>query len=212
MKFSTLSLLFAAAVQVAASPVPVLEWVTVTVTVDHNVHHDAATAEAALPETTAEPSTIAFDTPATSETATSETTTAPTISAIPSTATTSTVAPSAVASSTSASSSTSTSVFSGEGTYYDTGLGACGITNVDTDFICAISKDLFDQYTPKGNPNNNSLCGKKIRAFYGSNSVEVTVVDRCEGCAYNDLDFSPSAFDLIADHALGRIDITWEWV
>ena len=33
-----------------------------------------------------------------------------------------------------------------------------------------------------------------------------------EGCAYNDLDFSPAAFDKLADESLGRIDITWEWL
>lgn len=53
---------------------------------------------------------------------------------------------------------------------------------------------------------------QKIRAYYEGNSVDVTVVDRCEGCAYNDLDFSPSAFTQLADKSLGRIDITWEWL
>lgn len=101
--------------------------------------------------------------------------------------------------------------FSGDGTYYDTGMGACGITSTDSDFIVAVSKDLFDQYTPNGNPNHNSLCGKKIEAFYEGKSVEVTVVDRCEGCAYGSLDFSPAAFRQLADQGLGRIKITWNW-
>ncbi|KAF8824139.1 hypothetical protein HHX47_DHR9000054 [Lentinula edodes] len=35
---------------------------------------------------------------------------------------------------------------SGDGTYYDAGLGACGITNTDTDYIAAIGEDFFDQY------------------------------------------------------------------
>ncbi|KAF7582851.1 Rare lipoprotein A (RlpA)-like double-psi beta-barrel family protein [Clavispora lusitaniae] len=109
------------------------------------------------------------------------------------------------------SSQASSGSFSGDGTYYDTGMGACGTTSTDSDFIVAVSKDLFDQYTPNGNPNHNSLCGKKIEAFYEGKSVEVTVVDRCEGCAYGSLDFSPAAFRQLADQGLGRIKITWNW-
>lgn len=131
-----------------------------------------------------------------------------------------------IATATTSSSSTSTSSTSptsdsgsgsgsgskrGEGTYYDTGLGACGITNTDSDFIVAVSHELFDE-TNTGNPNNNEICGKKIRAYYEGKSVEVEVTDRCEGCKYDDLDFSPAAFKQIADQGLGRIDISWDWV
>lgn len=101
---------------------------------------------------------------------------------------------------------------SGEGTFYSTGLGACGETNQDTDYIVAVSHILYENNQVNGNSNDNSLCGKKIKASYEGKSVEVTVVDSCEGCAENDLDFSPSAFSEIADQSLGRIDITWEWV
>lgn len=41
-------------------------------------------------------------------------------------------------------------------------------------------------------------------------SVTVTVEDRCVGCAEDDLDFSPAAFDQLADESLGRIAITWD--
>lgn len=101
---------------------------------------------------------------------------------------------------------------SGEGTFYSTGLGACGETSQDTDYIVAVSHILYENNQVNGNSNDNSLCGKKIKASYEGKSVEVTVVDSCEGCAENDLDFSPSAFSQIADQGLGRIDITWEWV
>mmetsp|Transcript_1874 Transcript_1874/g.1844 ORF Transcript_1874/g.1844 Transcript_1874/m.1844 type:complete len:230 (+) Transcript_1874:130-819(+) len=101
---------------------------------------------------------------------------------------------------------------SGEGTFYSTGLGACGKTNQDTDYIVAVSHILYEENQVNGNSNDNSLCGKKIKATYEGNSVEVTVVDSCEGCSENDLDFSPSAFSQLADQSLGRIDITWEWV
>lgn len=32
------------------------------------------------------------------------------------------------------------------GTFYDVGLGACGVTNVDTDYIVAVSTTLYDTY------------------------------------------------------------------
>ncbi|RCK59212.1 Papain inhibitor [Candida viswanathii] len=147
--------------------------------------------------------------PTTSQLAETTTTSAPApVETTPTT--TSTSAPAQTSSS--SSTQPTGSLQSGEGTYYSTGLGSCGITSSDTDYIIAVSHELYDKYTVGGNPNNNSLCGKKIRAFYNGNSVDVTVVDRCEGCAYNDLDFSPSAFDQLASQSLGRIDITWEWL
>ncbi|EGW30745.1 uncharacterized protein SPAPADRAFT_62602 [Spathaspora passalidarum NRRL Y-27907] len=110
------------------------------------------------------------------------------------------------------SSQPSGSIHHGQGTYYDTGMGACGVVSSDSDYIIAISHTMFDAALTDGNPNHNPLCGKKIRAFYGGNSVDVTIVDRCVGCAEDDLDFSPAAFKQIADPGLGRIDITWQWL
>lgn len=109
-------------------------------------------------------------------------------------------------------SSGSGSEHSGKGTYYTPGLGSCGETNTDSDKIVAVSHELYDSMKTSGNSNDNPVCGKKIKASYKGKSVEVTVVDRCEGCSPDDLDFSPSAFSEIADQSLGRIDITWEWV
>jgi len=103
-------------------------------------------------------------------------------------------------------------VLSGQGTFYSPGLGSCGDTNADTDFICAISHGLYDSIPNGGNPNNSPFCGRQIRASRGGKSVVVKVVDRCEGCQTDDLDFSPSAFDQIALESEGRVDITWEWI
>ncbi|KAJ2931169.1 hypothetical protein H1R20_g5936, partial [Candolleomyces eurysporus] len=103
---------------------------------------------------------------------------------------------------------------SGQGTFYDTGLGACGGVNKDTDFIAAVSMHLFDNFPGAGNnPNKNPVCGRRIRASRGGASVTITVVDRCVGCALTDLDFSPSAFDALTNgnRGLGRVQITWEW-
>ncbi|KAI0704953.1 RlpA-like double-psi beta-barrel-protein domain-containing protein-containing protein [Cytidiella melzeri] len=102
------------------------------------------------------------------------------------------------------------------GTFYSTGLGACGITNVDTDFIAAASFLLFDGFNgyTGANPNNNPICGKKVLAHYQGKQVTVTITDRCAGCfgKYN-LDFSPSAFSQLADQTVGRIfGMTWNFI
>ncbi|KAL4064904.1 RlpA-like double-psi beta-barrel-protein domain-containing protein-containing protein [Scleroderma yunnanense] len=106
-----------------------------------------------------------------------------------------------------------TGMQSGQGTYYSTGLGACGITNNDNQLIAAVSEHLFDSYPGYNgvNPNTNPVCGKQVTASYNGKSTTVTITDRCTGCATTDLDFSPSAFGMLADLSLGRIDITWSW-
>jgi len=146
-------------------------------------------------------------TTSTSEAAAVTTSTTQAAAAAPSTTSTT----QAAAASTAASSGSGSGNFSGQGTYYDTGLGSCGITSASTDYIVAISHLLMDgSYT--ANPNANPYCGKKIRAFRNGKSVDVTVVDRCTGCALDDLDFSESAFLQLASIDEGRVDITWEWI
>ncbi|KAK6465825.1 RlpA-like double-psi beta-barrel-protein domain-containing protein-containing protein [Scheffersomyces coipomensis] len=234
MKFSTITIIGGLITAVASMPVPeivyVTEYHTVTITDgEENLAIPTTLATAATssieqdlniggvvsdvvslfdfnPDETTTPTTFAA--PSTTELATTTTTSAPSpVEQAPTITTTSTPS-----STSSTSPVPSGSAFSGQGTYYSTGLGACGWTNQDTDYICAISHDLYDANNVNANPNDNSLCGKKIRATYQSNSVEVTVVDRCTGCQYYDLDFSPSAFSQLADQSLGRIDIEWEWV
>ncbi|KAG7191668.1 uncharacterized protein KQ657_002939 [Scheffersomyces spartinae] len=130
--------------------------------------------------------------------------------------TTSAIESTTVGTSTAAAAASSTSptgsIYSGQGTFYDTGLGACGWTSTDSDYIVAIDIKTYNAHNVDSNPNHNSLCGKMIRAFYQGKSVDVKVVDACEGCKVNDLDFSPSAFQQLANESLGRIDITWEWL
>ncbi|KAF5385542.1 hypothetical protein D9757_006729 [Collybiopsis confluens] len=106
----------------------------------------------------------------------------------------------------------------GDATFYATGLGACGITNVDTDYIAAVGSDFFDQYAihmgdSSGNPNNNPICGKKVTASYEGKSVTVAITDRCAGCEIPySLDFSPTAFSQLADQSVGRLSgMTWVW-
>jgi len=110
-----------------------------------------------------------------------------------------------------------TGPFSGDMTWFATGLGACGITNTDTDMICAVSHVLFDSWIGANpdNPNTNPICGKKISLTVpgASEPITVTVVDRCTGCACEDLDLTPTAFGKLAPTSVGRVHgMTWNWV
>ncbi|KAI0165824.1 RlpA-like double-psi beta-barrel-protein domain-containing protein-containing protein [Xylariaceae sp. FL1272] len=102
--------------------------------------------------------------------------------------------------------------FSGDLTYYAPGLGACGVTNLESDSIVAISKTLYDQYTPGTNPNLNTLCGKQIQITIGDKSTIVTVEDRCEACAVDDLDVPVAVFSQLADPNAGRVQMSWVWL
>ncbi|KAH0838364.1 RlpA-like double-psi beta-barrel-protein domain-containing protein-containing protein [Lanmaoa asiatica] len=168
-----------------------------------------------------------------------DTTSSPTTSYVPPPSTTSqapttsTPAPAQTSSSSSTSTSGEPSYMygtqNGQGTYYSTGLGACGITNNDGQYIAAVSYLLFDSYVSvlffssrsifslfhSGydgvNPNTNPVCGKQVTASYQGKQATVAITDRCTGCQITDLDFSPSAFNALADPSLGRINITWVW-
>ncbi|KAF2443098.1 hypothetical protein P171DRAFT_433436 [Karstenula rhodostoma CBS 690.94] len=107
--------------------------------------------------------------------------------------------------------------FTGDLTYYGPGLGACGIESNDDSPIVSVSHFTFDAVQTGSNPNQNPLCGKKIRARRTREdgktvSVDLTVVDRCTGCQPTDIDVSPAMFDKLANHDLGRVDVTWAWL
>jgi hypothetical protein len=71
---------------------------------------------------------------------------------------------------------------------------------------------IFDPNTPNGNPNNNALRGRRLRAWYGGKQVDLTVVDRCEACREHDIDLSPSAFQVFAGLEVGVVHGSWEWI
>jgi hypothetical protein len=109
---------------------------------------------------------------------------------------------------------TSGTTFTGDGTYYDPGLGACGITSGADDMVVAIGWALFDALANgTSNPNLNPACGRKILAHREGEeeTVEVEVVDRCVGCGVDDLDFSLTAFEKIAEEWEGRVKVVWAW-
>ncbi|CAG7558956.1 unnamed protein product [Fusarium equiseti] len=89
-------------------------------------------------------------------------------------------------------------------TFYSPGKGACEEDNGDADMVAAIGKGLYD---------SGDYCGKQIKLKGDVGEVIVTVVDRCDGCADNDLDVSPSAFEKsMGPRALGRVNGQWNWV
>ncbi|EAA30355.1 hypothetical protein GE21DRAFT_10526 [Neurospora crassa] len=102
--------------------------------------------------------------------------------------------------------------FSSRITWYNTGLGACGTYSNDGQLVVALNHDQFDPSTPNGNPNRNSLCGRRIRVNANGRSVTVTLVDRCTQCPYGGLDLSPAAFSVLASTSVGVVQGSWDWV
>ncbi|RMY52860.1 hypothetical protein D0863_14130 [Hortaea werneckii] len=102
------------------------------------------------------------------------------------------------------------------------GLGACGVTSTEDDFIVSLSHILFDAAGSStdagGNSNENPLCGRMLRATRyneeasAQRSVDLRVVDRCTGCEVDDLDTSLKAFERLAPSASGRVDVSWAWL
>ncbi|RMD42184.1 hypothetical protein DV735_g2929, partial [Chaetothyriales sp. CBS 134920] len=107
--------------------------------------------------------------------------------------------------------------YTGDLTYYEPGLGACGITSSSSENVVAVSHTLFDAAQTGSDPNANPLCGTKIRAKrykegVGERTVDLTVVDRCVGCKSTDIDVTTTAFGRLADLDLGRVTVTWSWL
>ena len=125
-------------------------------------------------------------------------------------------APSSTGSSTSSSSGSSSGsvhVRNGDATHYQPGLGSCGEQSDSSEMVVALPHSLFDSKMGGSNPNNNPLCGKKVKASFDDKSIEVKVVDRCPGCGENDLDLSPTAFQKLAPLGKGRLkNMKWHFL
>lgn len=103
--------------------------------------------------------------------------------------------------------------FTGDATFYNTGMGACGVQSQDSDMIVALAAPDFDPTSPGGNPNKNSLCGTSILVSYkGGPEVACKILDRCPECAHGAIDLSPAAFKAMgADANAGRVPVTWRY-
>lgn len=103
--------------------------------------------------------------------------------------------------------STLATAFQGDMTYYAPGLGSCGLTNTESDHIVALSVQMMDNAaSPNGNPNRNPKCGTMINIYNPTTKTthQAKVVDTCEGCADQDIDVSPSLFQVVAPDGDGR--------
>ncbi|PWN22827.1 hypothetical protein BCV69DRAFT_98947 [Microstroma glucosiphilum] len=133
-----------------------------------------------------------------------------------------TKASASAASSTASSSSTSTGTGllsgvsditeNGEITYFSVGLGACGYTDSDSDYIAALPVGLWNSIGGADVWEGNIVCNKKIKISKGDTVITVTVRDQCPTCANNHLDLSPSAFKALAPLVEGEVSVSWGWV
>ncbi|HEY4059763.1 MAG TPA: expansin EXLX1 family cellulose-binding protein [Kofleriaceae bacterium] len=91
----------------------------------------------------------------------------------------------------------------GDGTYYAAdGTGNCSFDASPNDLLVGAMN----------NPDygaDAAWCGGCVAITGPKGSVNVRIVDRCPECAKGDIDLSPQAFDMIADHSAGRVGITW---
>lgn len=95
---------------------------------------------------------------------------------------------------------------SGDITFYQAGLGACGeTTDGSTDKVVALPHEFMGEQS-----NGNPFCGKTVTINYKGQSVQATVVDKCMGCVGRDLDLSNAAFDgLGIAESVGRTTADW---
>ncbi|KAI6028441.1 hypothetical protein F5J12DRAFT_805432 [Pisolithus orientalis] len=88
-------------------------------------------------------------------------------------------------------------------TFYDVGLGACGQTNVPTDFIVALNVEQYGSGYP------GPYCFQSITISYGGKTTQATIMDECMGCPWGGLDFSTGLFDFFAAESEGVLYGTW---
>ncbi|CAD6449974.1 ee3079a3-c8e9-4dd3-8921-4be62f74142c-CDS [Sclerotinia trifoliorum] len=95
----------------------------------------------------------------------------------------------------------------GDMTYYEAGLGACGITTDGSTFAgVALPVGLMGSLS-----NSNPYCGKTITIKCNSTgkTAQATVIDKCMGCEGNSIDLTNFVFDQLAEEAVGRTQATW---
>jgi hypothetical protein len=102
--------------------------------------------------------------------------------------------------------------YTGDMTYYETGLGACGWTNLDSDMVIALAHGMMGTQS-----NGNPYCGRMVSITYGGKTITAKVVDKCMGCAEDDIDLSHAAFAaLVPQYGTpqdpGRVVCQWGFI
>jgi len=85
-------------------------------------------------------------------------------------------------------------------TFYDAGLGACGQTNSNSDFIVALNAPQFA---------SGSYCFQTITIIANGKTATAQITDECMGCGYGALDFSRGLFDYFASESVGVLTGSW---
>ncbi|KZP18899.1 hypothetical protein FIBSPDRAFT_744627 [Athelia psychrophila] len=88
-------------------------------------------------------------------------------------------------------------------TYYEDGLGACGKTDLPSDFIVALNPAQF---------NKGAHCFQMISITVGGKTGQAMVVDLCPGCPPGGLDFSKGLFDYFGLESLGVLYGAWNFL
>ncbi|KAK4688438.1 hypothetical protein P7C73_g1676, partial [Tremellales sp. Uapishka_1] len=94
--------------------------------------------------------------------------------------------------------------FTGRGTFFYVGLGACGQNSVDSDLMVALNTAQYGSGYP------GPECFKYITITANGVTVSgVEIMDECPTCDYGGLDMSPGLFQRFADESVGVLSITW---
>ncbi|KIY45573.1 hypothetical protein FISHEDRAFT_49082 [Fistulina hepatica ATCC 64428] len=94
----------------------------------------------------------------------------------------------------------------GRGTWYEVGLGNCGYTDTDADYVVAIAKARYDD-------NDGANCNQWIEIVNtdNGNTAYGQTRDSCQACGYDDLDMSPALFEEFGDLDTGVLPIEWHF-
>ncbi|KAI0086315.1 RlpA-like double-psi beta-barrel-protein domain-containing protein-containing protein [Irpex rosettiformis] len=90
-------------------------------------------------------------------------------------------------------------------TFYDVGLGACGLFNSPSDFIVALNSVQFDESS--GYPAKN--CFRMVTIEVNGKTAQAQITDECPGCPDRGLDFSRGLFDHFASEDAGVLNGKW---
>ncbi|KAH9478685.1 hypothetical protein JR316_0009143 [Psilocybe cubensis] len=87
-------------------------------------------------------------------------------------------------------------------TFYNAGLGACGKTNSDSEFVAAMNAD---QYA------GGAHCFESVTIIVGSKTQSAQIVDVCTGCPFAGLDLSQGLFEFFASTSVGVLTGSWNF-
>ncbi|KAL8779533.1 MAG: hypothetical protein Q9213_006902 [Squamulea squamosa] len=98
---------------------------------------------------------------------------------------------------------------SGDITFYDTGLGACGTTDDGlNDNVFALAHGMMGAQS-----NGNPFCGRKAEVSLDGKTVVGRLVDKCGGCEGQSIDLSHKMFQALANEDRGRISgVKWHFI